>query len=62
MLAAAQWGEVRQRTLAVHARKFLRVPAVLSMDREYGIFHQEQHRCISSPSQPDPPLCSPRVY
>jgi len=24
-------------------------------DREYGIFDQEQHRCISSPSQTDPP-------
>ena len=24
-------------------------------DREYGIFDQEQHRCISSASQTDPP-------
>ena len=62
MLAAAQWGEVRHRALAVHARRDSHVPALLSLDREHGILHQEQHRCISSPSQTDPPLCSPRLY
>ena len=62
MLAAAQWGKVRQIALAVHALRLLRVPALLSLDREYGIFHQELHRCISSSSQPDPPRWSPPLY
>ena len=63
MFTAAQWEEVRQRALAVHALRVLRVPPLLlSLNHDYGIVHQEQHRCIASPSQPDPPLCSPRLY
>lgn len=57
MLAAAlqQWGKVGHTALAVQALTFPSVPALLSLDREYGIFHQEQHRFVSSPSQTDPP-------
>ena len=60
-VAVAQWGEVRPSALAVHALSFSHV-SLLSLDREYSIFYQEQHRCISSPSQTDPPLYSPRLY
>ena len=57
MFAAAlqQWGKIGHTALAVHALTFPSVPALLSLNREYGIFHQEQHRSISSPSQTDPP-------
>jgi hypothetical protein len=30
-------------------------PSPTNSDREYSIFDQEQHRCISSSSQTDPP-------
>jgi hypothetical protein len=33
-------------------------PYPTDSDREYAIFHHEQHRCISSSSQTDPPLSS----
>jgi hypothetical protein len=36
---------------SVHALTFPRVPELLTLDRESGIFHQEQHRYITSPSQ-----------
>jgi len=62
MLAAAhqQWEEVEHTPPA--ALTVSSVPALLALDREYGIFYQEQHRCISSPSQTDPPLSSPSFY
>jgi len=51
MLAAAlqQGGKIGHTALAMHAS------ALLTLDREDGIFHQELHRCTSSPSQTDPP-------
>jgi len=57
MLAAVlqQWGKVAHPGVPVHAFSFPSVPALLALDRELGIFHQEQHRRISSPSQTDPP-------
>ena len=57
MLAAAlqQWRKVGHTALAVRLLTFPSVPALLTLNREYGIFHQELHRCTSSSSQTDPP-------
>lgn len=54
-VALRQWGKVGHAALAEHAPTFPNVPALLALDRDYSIFHQEQHRSISSPSQTDPP-------
>jgi hypothetical protein len=54
-IALQQWGEVGHTALAVHVLTFPSIPTLLALDREDGIFHQEHHRCISSPSQTDPP-------
>lgn len=60
MLIAAlqQGGKVEHTALSVQTLTFASLPALLASDREDGIFHQQQHRYISSPSQSDPPPVS----
>ena len=52
------WSLGNHSALAVHELTFPSVPALCILVREYGTFHQKQHRYLASPSQTDPPLCS----
>jgi len=59
-VAALQQGGKIEHTAPSRCRRLpsASLPALLASDREDGIFHQQQHRYISSPSQSDPPPVS----